>query len=367
MPRNLSMSDLQLSLLVIGAVVIGAVYLYNWVQERGYRRRMQHAFGEAHDDVLLSAGVESALADGRLEPQLVPQEPHREEAARVEAASRDRGTVHGADFDPVLDYVAEIDADAPISDSVAGELMSKIASCGKPVHVAGFDPRSETWEDVVRGRGGRYTRLRLALQLVNRAGVVNSAQLAAFCDAVRACADRIPAPVTCPDAQAALKSARELDAFCSDVDVAVGVNVVAQHGATFPGTGIRAAAEAAGFKLESDGVFHFRNDRRQTLFTLDNHEPAPFLPESIKGLTTGGITLLLDVPRVTDGAAVLDRMLGIANGLARALGGRLVDDNRAALSEAGIARIKDQVRSIHAAMAARDIPAGSARALRLFS
>jgi len=34
------MSDLQLSLLVIGAVVVGAVYLYNWLQERRFRVRM---------------------------------------------------------------------------------------------------------------------------------------------------------------------------------------------------------------------------------------------------------------------------------------------------------------------------------------
>jgi FtsZ-interacting cell division protein ZipA len=361
------MSDLQLSLLVIGAVVIVGVYLYNWVQERGFQRRMQQAFGEAHDDVLLKAGVESVLADGRLEPQLPPREPAREDAAHAAGAATGAAAAHGGEFDPLLDFAAEIEADAPISDSLVSELMSKIAACGKPVRFAGFDPRTGTWDDVVRGRGGRYTRLRLALQLVNRGGAVNPAQLAAFCDAARACADKIPAAVACPDSHAALKQARELDAFCADVDVAVGVNVVAREGATFPGTAIRAAAEAAGFKLEPDGVFHFRNDRRQTLFTLDNHEPAPFLPESIKGLTTGGVTLLLDVPRVADGAEAMDRMVGIAASLAAALGGHLVDDNRAALSEAGIARIKEQVRSIHAAMAARDIPAGSARAQRLFS
>ena len=361
------MSDLQLSLLVIGAVVIAGVYLYNWMQERGLQRRMQQAFGEAHDDVLLKAGVESVLADGRLEPQLPPREPAREDAAHVPGSPAGTASAPGGEFDPVLDFVAEIDAESPISDSLVSELMSKIAACGKPVRVAGFDPRSGAWEDVVRGRGGRYVRLRLALQLVNRAGVVNPAQLAAFCDAARACADKIPAPVAHPDAHATMKDARELDAFCAEVDVAVGVNVVAQEGTTFPGTAIRAAAEAAGLKLEPDGVFHYRNDRRQTLFTLDNHEPAPFLPESIKGLTTSGVTLLLDVPRVTDGAEVLDRMVGIASSLASVLGGRLVDDNRAPLSETGIARIKEQVRSIHAAMAGRGIAAGSARAQRLFS
>jgi hypothetical protein len=356
------MSDLQLSLLAIGAVVVGVVYCYNWLQERGLRRRMQQAFGAAHDDVLLRGGVESALGDGRLEPQLVPQEPaagRREPVADPGAAS--------PGFDAVLDYVAEIDSDGPISDALIGELIGRVAACGKPVHVTGLDARNGAWEEVARGKGGRYRTLRVSLQLVNRTGAVNSAQLATFCDAVRGCAGKIPATAACPDAQAALKSARDLDALCSEVDVAVGVNIVASDGATFQGSRIRAAAEAAGFKLEPDGVFHFRNDLRQTLFTLDNHEPAPFLPESIKGLTTHGVTLLLDVPRVADGAAVLDRMLEVAGHLAATLGGTLVDDNRAAFSEAGIARIKDQVASLHAKMDLHGIPAGGARALRVFS
>jgi hypothetical protein len=362
------MSDLQLSLLIIGVVVVGAVCLYNWLQERGLRRRLQQAFGDAPDDVLLKAEAEAVPVDGRLEPQLVPAEPARGERARgIARTAAAVPAVAAPDFDELLDYMAEIDADAPIADAVIGELTSKIASCGKPTRIAGFDPHRGAWEEVVRGAAGRSTKLRLALQLVNRSGPVNPAQLAAFCDAVRQCAERIPAPASCQDATAALKVARDIDAICADFDVAVGVNIIAREGHSFPGTRIRALAEAAGFKLEPDGVFHYRSEHRQTLFTLDNHEPAPFLPESIKGLTTNGITLLLDVPRVADGIGALERMLEIASGLAAALGGSLVDDNRATLSEAGIVRIKEQVRSIHAAMAARGMAAGGARALRLFS
>lgn len=358
------MSDLQLSLLVIGAVVIGAVYLYNWLQERSLQRRLQQAFGNAHDDVLLKAGVESALADGRLEPQLVPAEPARGKETAVDDTA---AAPAAAGFDALLDYVAEVNSATPISDALIGELSSKIASCGKPARMTGFAPRSGAWEDAARGGGGRYTRLRLGLQLVNRAGAVNPAQLATFCDAVRQCADRAPAEAVCPDTHESLKVARELDAFCANVDVAIGVNVIAQEGGTFAGTRIRALAESAGFKLEPGGVFHYRNEQRQTLFTLDNHEPAPFLPESIKGISTHGITLLLDVPRVAHGVEALELMLQIANSLAQALGGRVVDDNRTVLSEAGTARIKEQLRSIHAAMAKRGVPAGGARALRLFS
>jgi len=360
------MSDLQLSLLVIGAVVVGAVYLYNWLQERNFHHRMQKAFGSAHDDVLLKAGIESALPDGRLEPQIVPpDQDYEDRAAPAPNAFGSQEATPG--FDPAIDYVADVEADTPIADGQIGDLASQAASCGKPVHISGLDARTGEWSDIARGVAGRYSSLRLALQLVNRGGPVNAAQLAMFCDAIKNCADRIPARSMFPDAQSALKRARDLDAFCAGVDVAVGVNIVAEGDGKFAGARIRELAQAAGFKLESDGVFHYRDERRQTLFTLDNHEPAPFLPERIQGLTTHGVTLLLDVPRAAAGIVVLDRMVGIANSFATALGGRLVDDNRAPLSETGITKIREQVRSIHATMEAHGIPAGSSRALRLFS
>ena len=365
------MNDLQLSLLVIGAMIIGGVCLYNWLQERRFRRRLEQAFGDAPDDILLQRG-ETALDDGRVEPQLqegpaAPRGPRAENRAIAPAAVRDRIVASELGFDAELDYVAEIEARAPLERPFIEDLLGKIAACGKPVRVLGFNAESAGWEEVGRGGSGRYTGLQLALQLVNRSGVVNPAQLAMFCDAARACAEKASGLAVCPDSQAALKAAREIDNFCSGVDVAIGVNVIAQDGIAFPGTRIRELAEAHGFKLEPDGVFHYRNEQRQTLFTLDNHEPAPFLPEQIKQLTTRGITLMLDVPRVEDGLAVLDRMLDIGHSLATALGGSLVDDNRTALSDAGVTRIREQLRSIHAALAARGMPVGGERALRLFS
>jgi hypothetical protein len=358
------MSDLQLSLLVIGAVVVGAVYLYNWLQERGFHRRMQQAFGSAHDDVLLKAGVESALTDGRLEPQIVPPDTGHD---GDRAASADEGQAAAPGFDSILDYVAEFETDTPIAGAQVVELASNAASCGKPVHVVGLDAGDGEWVEITHSEAGHYTRLRPALQIVNRAGPVSAAQLAVFCDAVKSCADKLQGRATFPDAPAALKRARELDAFCAGVDVAVGVNVVAEGGGMFAGAKIRELAQARGFKLGPDGVFQYQDENHRTLFTLDNHEPAPFLPERIRGLSTRGLTLLLDVPRVAGVNEALDRMVGIANDFAAALGGRLVDDNRAALSEAGIAKIREQVRTIHATMEAHGIPAGSPRALRMFS
>jgi hypothetical protein len=356
-------SELQLSLLIIGAMVIGAVYAYNVLQERRLRQRLEQAFGEAPEDVLLRQEGSAA----RVEPQLGatparPQQretgppPERGDSARAPAA-----------FDPELDYVAEIDGSAPLAEASVDALLAKIAECGKPTRVLGLLANDGAWEELGRHAAGRYTGLKVALQLVTREGSVGAGELAVFCDAVRHCAERGGGRAACPDAQAALQVARELDAFCSGVDVAIGINVIAVEGATFAGNDIRTVAEAAGLKLGADGVFHYRDEGRRTLFTLDNHEPAPFLPEQIKGMRTRGVTLMLDVPQVAQGTDALDRMLEVARALAAGLAGTLVDDNRSPLSAAGIEHIRGQLRSIHAALAARGMPAGSERALRLFS
>ncbi len=63
-------------------------------------------------------------------------------------------------------------------------------------------------------------------------------------------------------------------------------------------------------------------------------------------MQTSGLTLLLDVPRVTDAAAAMDEMARVGSALAAELGGFLVDDNRVALQAAGMARIKTQLQEI---------------------
>jgi hypothetical protein len=363
------MSDLQLGLVVLGLLVIAGVYAANWLQERRFRRRLEQAFDGERGDVLHE--VPAPPLTPRVEPQLAgaaaPAAERAEAAApRIDAFVAAPGTPLG-ELDSLIDYVAQIDGSKPVPEHALDELIARLAACGRPYRIAGFSPQSGQWDDLTRTGKGLHTKLRVALQLVNRSGSVTPAQLSMFCDAVGHCARQSAAVASCPETQGAIDAARELDAFCAQVDVAIGANIVAGEGQAFQGAAIRALAEGAGFRLEPDGIFRLRDDQRRTLLTLDNHEPAPFLPEQIKGLSTRGVTLMLDVPRVPGGIGVLDRMFEIGAHLAQALGGNLVDDNRVPLTAAGIARIRQQVAAIHAGMEARGVNAGGARALRLFS
>jgi FtsZ-interacting cell division protein ZipA len=372
------MSDLQVSLLIIGVIVVGGVTAFNWFQQWRLRRKLENAFGDKHEDVLLRGEVPREVP-ARVEPQVssaarverAAPEPAR--PVQVSGGHAERKTAPPTDalpslpdFDPAIDYIVAIDAREAISAAGLAEVHTKAAACGRRFRVMGYSAGAPDWEEAGRLSGGRYEHLRLAVQLVNRGGPVDANTLTTFCAAAQQCAARFEATATCPEIEAALARAAEVDAFCADVDIAIGVNVIATAG-KFSGTRIRSLAEAAGFKLESDGLFHYRDEARRTLFTLDNHEPAPFLPEQIKHLSTAGITLLLDVPRVADGHAVLDLMVGIGRELARELGGALVDDNRVPLTENSVRAIQQQLKAIHGRMDARGIAAGSERALRLFS
>jgi FtsZ-interacting cell division protein ZipA len=384
------MSDLQISLLAIGAAVVAGVYSFNLLQERRYRRRAEEAFKSAHADVLLDDPPGLQDVPERIEPRFVQElppladpvedraemetvpvpEPEPEipqPRAEIPKAAAEDVAAGSPSTDPMVEYVATLHASDPIPAQKMAGAVQRSHEIGKPVRWFGLNGHTNAWEAATPATGSTYIELAVGLQLANRAGAVSDEQLSAFCAMVEAFADEQHAVAECPDRQPALQAAAELDGFCVDVDVLIGINVVAQGGAVFPATKIRALAEAAGMKLTVDGVFHYCNDRGDSLFSLCNHESAAFLQEQIKQLSTHGVTLVFDVPRVADGGRVFDQMAALGRKMASALGGALVDDNIRPLSDAGIARIRQQLTGIYAKMEARGIHAGSERALRLFS
>ena len=360
------MSDLQLSLLGIGTCVVAGVYAYNVWQERQFRRRTEEAFAREHPDVLMpdaTAGEAAAAPAERVEPKL--ETPPDAAPLSWPAPARQRTAIA---IDTVIDYVVEVELPAPNDGAeLHEELIALTADWGKPVQVAGYDAAAGEWRASEQGAGIPYSQLRFALQMCNRAGCIETQRLAAFRAAVFEWAQRNGGTAKSLEIEDAHALAVQLDHFCADVDIAIGINVVTQDGNAFSGTKIRALAEAGGLKLESDGVFYLRSDNGDTLFTLDNHEPAPFMPEQMKALVTSGVTFLLDVPRVADALRRFDAMLATARNFATTLGGTLVDDNRTALTDQAIDKIRRQLTGILAKMEAGQIAAGGARALRLFS
>ena len=390
----MSMSDLQISLIIIGAIVVVGVVLFNWMQQRRYRRGAEQAFGRKHDDVLLDV-QNIAAEDDRIEPRLgdealsefrersatgTPEPankvwPDTESKAEPVAftASVDEGAADGAN---AVDYVAEIKADTSIPASSLTEVLQRKYDFGKPVRWLGTRTESGgswceiTMENLGQGGRGEYASLKACLQLADRSGPVSEVSLSGFRDMVQNFAARVNAAADCPDIREAHAQAVLLDQFCAEVDVMIGVNIISKDGGAFTGTKIRALAEASGFKLQTEGMFSYPGEgvggAAFTQFSLCNYESLPFLPDSIRTLTTHGVTFLLDVPRVANGEKIFDQMAHLAGIFSTTLGGIMVDDNRVPLSDSGLSKIKQQLGGIQDMMKARNIPAGGEIALRLF-
>ncbi|MBI3529627.1 MAG: cell division protein ZipA C-terminal FtsZ-binding domain-containing protein [Betaproteobacteria bacterium] len=373
---------MQIGLAMLGVLVVAAVVAFNWWQERQFRQRGEEAFPGRHDDVLLNHPVmravsatasapsqQHSLDEPRIEPSMEPRmEPHLDTASEVAmpaSAGVPKFTVGGVP-QAEIDYIAEIRAAEFIAVEKLVRMQQNLPGLSRRISFVGLNYQTKSWEALTPD-DARYTSVCVALQLVDRSGPVNDQQLREFGEAVRNAASEMAAIAELPDFVPALEQAVALDEFCADVDVLVGINVIANTGQVFHGTKIRALAEAAGLQLQSSGVFHCHDEQGGALFSLDNQESEPFLIDRIRNITTPGITFLLDVPRIANGLRVFDRMVAMSRSFADSLDGTLADDNRVLLNDSGLARIRTQLRAIYTAMEQRGIEAGSPLALRLFS
>lgn len=391
------MSDFQLGILALGAVVIGAVFGYNWFQERRYRRQTKTAFEREHPDVLLDVPGRDGKGE-RLEPALdddmpnpLDPAPHKESAGSTQAdtliryaqanpaseaapdvadmtemsedeldqslSSIEQQLLIATLLDPMLDFIAEVRFEQPVT-------LPRLPSFAidKRVEMLGNNPDSG-WE---RARANRsYSQLNIGVQMVDRRGPLNESELNAFCSQAQDFAEQHGSNASFPQRQTRLTAARELDQFCAGVDVMIGLNLLSAQ--PFDGERLRALAESAGMQLEADGHFHYLSDSGNVLFMLGNANGQPFSQDSLAHDDFSALTLLFDVPRVAGGISVFDRAVALARQLAGELDAQLIDDNQRPLTESGINTIRHQLQQLYSRMDDRGIAPGSVAALRLFA
>lgn len=381
------MSDLQLGLVIIGVLVVVGVYLFNRLQERQFRRRMENAFQQRPEDILVATADEQpAQQEERIEPHLgapaeatlapapeddpvvedEPPPPPRTTGEPPAAASASAATPSSTSSSPI-DYVCRLESVTPMAAAALVELSKSLHAIGKPVSLKAWNAETDEWVTLPSNAVTAVTRLEAALQLADRNGPVNRVQLSTMRDLVGEFAEQVEARCRCPEIDDAAQAAAELDRFCAQVDISIGCNVVPAAAGGFPGTKLRGLLESAGFVLDPGGRFVLRADDGSPLMAAEDIEGRVLSLEHLRTATLAGLVLTLDVPRVPGHGRSFDRMLDIGRQLAQALGGTVVDDNRAPLTEAGLKVVRQRLRELHEAMQAQGIPPGSPLAERLFS
>lgn len=381
----MAISELQIALIGAGAVGVAMVWGYNVWQDRQHRKTAERIFnGELGDALPVAAPeMQRAVDDERREPHLdagpdaVPQgdddpcptaavDPEADEA-QASSASASVPPLPDESADEIADCVLRLTASEAIAAPVVLAMQNAWAGeLGKALHWLARND-DETWRQLDARDAGRYRDWAIALQLVDRRGAVSAGELTSFFEGAQQIAQHMGAALELPALDETLLHAASLDEFCAGVDIQFVLHVVEATGGVFAGTKLRGVAEAAGLALEADGVFRARDEAGGELFTVANLGNEPLAADTLAALSTHGLTLSLDVPRVADGVAAFGRMLATARQLTTALGGVLVDAQRAPLSQAMIDAIGAKTAELQQTMRDAGIEPGSVRALRLFS
>ncbi len=361
------MSDLQLALIAFGIVVVAAVAIYNVVQERRARGRAEQAFGGGPPDALFDA------PGTRREPTFGPT-PTAETASKVRPFDEttpplpvnteelEAAGVPSAEVSSRIDTVAVILADDPIMSEQLQPLLDALETYPTPTHVEGIV--DEQWHPIETSPRRSWRELRVGLQLANRKGPIAEEEIERFNRTIADFAAAVGAVSQREAPAAAASRAREIDQFCADTDIEVAVNVVGQLGATFSVARVKALALENGLSETASGELIRYLPDGGTGFAIRRFDDAH---AKANASYYTGLTFALDLPRVPDAPLVLAEMVAVAQAFARTLGGQLVDDNRRALTEGGLASIRRTLEGIFQKMEAHGIPAGGSLAQRLFS
>lgn len=294
-------------------------------------------------------------------PQAVPPAPEPEEPAAQVPVPAEWGDGHA-------DCLLRIEFVEPVSISALwAEHSAWSPRLDKPVQWLGMSTR-ERWRTLTPQEPGAVSQLAAALQLVNRQGAVSEATLNHFLQGVHKLAQGFAGLIELPDTAAVLAQARDLDAFCAGVDVQLALYVLPRQGSLspLPGDKLVALCEQEGLQLEGERFIAF-DAAGAEMFALSWQAVQTPAPAALSGAALSSLTLSLDVPRTAGGAIAFDRMVACARKCAETLGGKIVDAQQKPLAEATLAAIRGRIEDLQSQMAARDIPAGSVRALRLFS
>jgi hypothetical protein len=304
--------------------------------------------GEFTTDRIEPSPSDIAAAEAAAEAALI---------ARANAASAAAAEQATALVDPLIDCLLPLALEgAARGDKLLPVLQTLRMVGNKPVHYIGLAVSGD-WEPIVHG--GVYTKLQGGVQLASRSTALNELEYSELVTRLRAMADEIGAEPEIPDMIEVMAEARNLHRFVAGHDAQLGVNLQS-NGAPWAISTLIGALEKQGFDLRPDGRYVMPDGEGAFLFSLSTNV-------TLAEETTSRLTLLLDVPCVAPSRDGFGAMVACAKSLVGRLDATIVDDYNQPLSDAALGEIASQVQDFYAEMNQADIPAGSTRALRLFS
>ncbi len=309
----------------------------------GERTAGGHDAGSAHGQTL---GLDTARATGDFRP----------------AAPRKT-----ARLDPLIDAIALLRLDAPITGELALLHLPPSRRAGtKPCLIEGLNADTGDWE--LPASGQRYGEFQGGVLLANRSGALNEIEYSEFVQKLQGFADGVGAMVDLPDMLDVVARARELDAFAGDHDAQLAITLRA-NGAAWSVGYIQQCAQRHGFvpgtlpgRLVMPGV-----DEGAPPMLVLSFDSQVALSDDPGVAAVRELQLSLDVPQTPEAGEPFPAWHEAARLLAAEMDAAMIDDQGRPITLHAFAAIGGDLAKLYAALASRDLAAGSAAARRLFS
>jgi len=342
---------LTAALAIVAGLVLALVVAHGAWNARRANPRQAHPNPpiERAEPTLVQPVVESALA------------PVMDAPADMASARR------GPRIDALIDAIVPLRLESPISgEFVLSHAPTTRRAGSKAFLLEGLNAESGEWEPV--GTGQRYSELQAGVQLANRSGALNEIEYSEFAQAMQVFADHLGAMVELPDMLEVAARAKELDAFASQHDAQLTVNLHANGVAWSPGY-LQQIAARHGFvpgTVSGRLVQPSPEDHAPPVLVL-SFDARAALSDEPELAALRDATLSLDVPQTAESAEPFSAWQQAARELADDMDATLVDDQGHAVTLHAFSSIGSELKQMYRALEARDLAAGSASARRLFS
>lgn len=355
---SIGLSELQLSLGLIGFSLLFILMIYNALRIRKAEVEESNHSSEQND--YLEAQQNNDQTDGvlRSEPTLNLASSF---AKIVTTSSAEK-------IDPLIDCIIAL----KFSQAISGqEILDALASWPKNMPhiwlceglVSQESDDLPIWQAPLQD--ANYVELQLAIQMANRSGPIGVVDLSDFASRAQALANTLDAEIDLPPIIEILEEAKAIDSFAAECDIQLGITIQPKTDRWTLGE-IRNVVSKAGFQLSRDGREYSRIVNGLNTYKLIADQ-SNFLRDDLSKSDISTITLLLDLPKVSQENEPFKAMLNDARLLAESLGGHLVDDAGRPLVDDAVVTIQAQLDQIYQSMLKHGIAAGSATASRLFS
>ncbi|MBU6468675.1 MAG: hypothetical protein KGQ44_05960 [Betaproteobacteria bacterium] len=356
------MTSLQIYLIIVGVALVVVFLFAGRIQEYRHRKKL------LKDEVSQSEGL-SQYDDNEGEPVIRFSAHDEDRQNMVDRKNQDAPSVNNdEDLDSRFEWSVLFSSDEDLQYRPLMDAIASLKGLYGKVSWQVYETDSELWIDIAKFDASQtYRYLRAIMPISSRSGPLTETKWQEVIAVLTRFASNLNLTIRSYREKELFERAKTIEDFCAKVDIMIGINILFSDNASVAMQSVKDFISEKGLILGDDGLFHAYNAASRELYSLGDKDQRPILnidndPSLIKGLT-----IIIDIPQISDVSEAMTDAFTCANELVANFGGVVVDDNLKPLGIKQIESIRKQMDQVHLEMREFGIHPGDAIAKKLFS